>query len=189
MATVDVLVDGYARSGDDSDGADVSRVAGTVTLVRSGDVVAVVDPGMVPSPRDILDPLEAHGLAVEDVTDVVLSHHHPDHTVNVGLFPGARVHDHWAIYEGDTWRDRPAEGFELAEGVVLWETPGHTPQDISTMVTTARGLVAITHLWWFEGIEGDPRAVDLDELHRQRDRVREVADWIVPGHGPAFACT
>lgn len=187
MATVDVLVDGYARSGDDSDDDGVSRVAGTVTLVRSGDVVAVVDPGMVASPRDILDPLEAHGLAVEDVTDVVLSHHHPDHTVNVGLFPGARVHDHWAIYSGDTWRDRPADGFELAEGVVLWETPGHTPQDISTMVTTARGLVAITHLWWFEGMEGDPRALDLDELHRQRDRVREVADWIVPGHGPAFA--
>ena len=184
VATVDVLVDGYARR----DG-DVARVAGTVSLVRSGDLVAVVDPGMVASPREILDPLEAHGLSPADVTDVVLSHHHPDHTVNVGLFPGARVHDQWAVYQGDTWRDRPAEGHALADDVVLWETPGHTPQDISTMVTTADGLVAITHLWWHASMEGDPRAVDLDALHRGRARVLEAATRIVPGHGPAFGVT
>ncbi len=70
--------------------------------------------------------------------------------------------------------------------MVLWETPGHTPQDISTLVTTPDGLVAVTHLWWHAGMEGDPRAVDLDALHRGRARVLEVATRIVPGHGPAF---
>ena len=184
MATVDVLVDGYARRDD-----DVVRVAGTVSLVRSGDLVAVVDPGMVRDPSVILAPLLDLGLAPADVTDVVLSHHHPDHTVNVGLFPGARVHDHWAVYQGDTWLDRPAEGFALAEDVVLWETPGHTPQDISTLVTTDSGVVAVTHLWWHADMDGDPRAVDLDALHRGRARVLEVADRVVPGHGPAFAVT
>lgn len=184
MVSVDVLVDGYARR----DG-DVARVAGTVSLVRSGDLVAVVDPGMVASQRAILDPLGALGLSPADVTDVVLSHHHPDHTVNVGLFPDARVHDVWATYQHDTWRDRAAEGFALADDVVLWETPGHTPQDISTIVTTEAGVVAITHLWWHATMEGDPRATDLDALHTQRGRVLQLADRIVPGHGEAFDVT
>jgi glyoxylase-like metal-dependent hydrolase (beta-lactamase superfamily II) len=177
MATVDVLVAGYARA----DG-----VGSTVSLVRSGSVVAVVDPGMVADRRDILDPLRGLGVRPEDVTDVILSHHHPDHTLNVALFPNARVHDHWAIYHRDQWLDRPAEGHALAEDVVLWETPGHTPQDISTIVTTAVGVVALTHLWWYEGRDDDPRATDPELLATHRARVLAVADRIVPGHGPPF---
>ena len=182
MATVDVLVDGYARRE-----GDVARVAGTVSLVRSGALVAIVDPGMVADASAILAPLLDHGLAPADVTDVVLSHHHPDHTMHVGLFARAAVHDVWATYRGDAWHDRPAEGVALADDVVLWETPGHTPQDVSTVVTTDDGVVVLTHLWWHAQMEGDPRAVDLDALHRGRARVLEVADRIVPGHGPAFA--
>lgn len=181
MASVDVLTDGYARR----DG-DVARVGSTVSLVRSGDLVAVVDPGMVADRRAILDPLAALGVEPGDVTDVVLSHHHPDHTVNVALFPAATVHDHWASYDGDVWTDRPAEGLELADGVVLWETPGHTPQDVSTVVTTPDGVVVLTHLWWFEGIEGDPRGTDPVALAAGRERVLAVATRVVPGHGPAF---
>lgn len=184
MATVEVLVEGYARRED-----DVARVAGTVSLVRSGGLVAVVDPGMVAAQADIVDALAAHDVTPADVTDVVLSHHHPDHTVNVGLFPQAAVHDVWATYRGDTWRDRPAEGFALADDVVLWETPGHTPQDLTTVVTTADGVVALTHLWWHAAIEGDPRATDLDALHRGRARVLDAATRVVPGHGPAFDVT
>lgn len=180
MAEVDVLVSGYARS----DG-----VASTVVLVRSGDLVAVVDPGMVADRRQILDPLGALGVRPEAVTDVVLSHHHPDHTINVALFPEARVHDHWAVYHRDQWVDRPAEGHALADDVVLWETPGHTPQDISTVVTTDAGVVVCTHLWWHATMADDPRATDLDLLHHHRARVLEVATTIVPGHGPAFEVT
>lgn len=181
MAQVDVLVAGYARR----DG----RVGSTVTLVRSGDVVAVVDPGMVADQRLILDPLVDLGIPLAAVTDVVLSHHHPDHTVNAGLFPQARVHDHWAIYHRDRWTDRPADGFALADDVQFWETPGHSSQDISTVVTTDAGVVVLTHLWWHATMSDDPRATDLPLLHRNRARVLEVASTIVPGHGEPFDVT
>jgi glyoxylase-like metal-dependent hydrolase (beta-lactamase superfamily II) len=184
VAEVDVLVDGYARA----DG-EVSRVAGTVSLVRAPGLTAIVDPGMVAHRDLILDPLRDLGVAPDEVTDVILSHHHPDHTVNIALFGGARVHDSWAVYHGDVWADRPAEGAELAPGVRLWETPGHTPQDVTTLVETADGTVALTHLWWHATMAGDPRATDLDAIHTHRARVLEVADLIVPGHGPAFEVT
>lgn len=105
------------------------------------------------------------------------------------LFPEARVHDVWAVYRGDVWRDRPAEGAVLADDVRLWETPGHTPQDVTTVVDTDEGVVALTHLWWHDAMEGDPRATDPAALHAGRRRVLEVADVIVPGHGPRFTVT
>lgn len=181
MATVDILHAGYVRSEPDG-----QHVGSSVTLVRSGDLVAVVDPGMVSSRATLLEQLAAAGVRPDEVTDVVLSHHHPDHTVNTALFPDADVHDHWAVYRGDVWDSQPAEGRQLADDVVLWETPGHTAQDVSTVVTTDTGVVVCTHLWWDAAAEGDPRATDLDALHRNRERVLEVATRVVPGHGPAF---
>lgn len=128
------------------------------------------------------------GHAPEDVTDVVISHHHPDHTINIALFPAAAVHDHWATYRGDEWISRAAEGFALAPGVTLWETPGHTPQDITTVVETDDGLVALTHLWWNASHPPeDPYCTDPDALHAGRRRVLEGAQLVIPGHGPAFA--
>lgn len=176
MGSVDVLFVGYA---DD-------RVAGTVSCVRDGALVAVVDPGMVPTRSAILDPLTALGPEAPEITDVILSHHHPDHTMNVALFENARVHDTWAIYEGDTWTDRSADGTELP-GVRLMATPGHTAQDITTLVQTDGGLVALTHLWWDASSETDPLAEDLEALHQNRARVLKIASLIIPGHGAAFA--
>lgn len=176
-ASVDVLFDGYARA----DG-----LAGTVGLIRDGAHTIIVDPGMVPDRAVILGPLRDLKVATDDVTDVVISHHHPDHTLNIALFPPVPVHDHWAIYHGDQWIDRPAEGAMVSDHVRLIETPGHTPQDITTLVDTTEGVVAFTHLWWFEGIEGDRRATDLASLLVERERVMALADLIVPGHGPPF---
>ncbi|HEV2457740.1 MAG TPA: hypothetical protein VGS80_05195 [Ktedonobacterales bacterium] len=120
-------------------------------------------------------------------TDVVFSHHPPDHTLNAALFPNARVHDYWAIYQGDRWESRPAEGYQLAPSIRLIETPGHTPQDITTLVGTSEGIVALTHLWWHaRGPAEDPLAADMAALHAGRARVLRVAALIVPGHGAPF---
>jgi glyoxylase-like metal-dependent hydrolase (beta-lactamase superfamily II) len=164
------------------------RTASTVGFVVDGDVKVVIDPGMVPETRAILDPLAELGFSAGDVTDVVLSHHHPDHAINAALFPNARVHDHSAYYRGDLWVDRPAEGFRLSPSVQLIESPGHTPQDITTLVATRDGVVAFTHLWWSaEGPPEDPYATDPALLHASRERVLKLAGLIVPGHGPPFA--
>jgi glyoxylase-like metal-dependent hydrolase (beta-lactamase superfamily II) len=177
MAEFHLLCAGYARD----------RVASTVSLIVSGSSLVVVDPGMVSSTAVILDPLLELGRGPEDVTDVVLSHHHPDHTINVALFPRARVHDHWAIYKDDVWIDRPAEGHQVAEDVTLWETPGHSPQDITTLVRSGDETIALTHLWWYETAPfHDPRCTDPEALHAGRERVLAVATLIVPGHGLPF---
>jgi glyoxylase-like metal-dependent hydrolase (beta-lactamase superfamily II) len=177
IATIEVLTSGYYKMG----------VASTVGLIRDGDVCVIVDPGMVRDRALILDPLTALGVQPRDVTDVVFSHHHPDHTVNAALFPVARYHDHWAIYYNDVWTNRDAEGFELSPSIRLIRTPGHSAEDITTLAHTTDGVAAFTHVWWNgEGPAEDPYA-DMEQLHPSRARVLAVADLVVPGHGPAFA--
>jgi glyoxylase-like metal-dependent hydrolase (beta-lactamase superfamily II) len=178
-AALHVLTAGYAHE----------RVASTVTLVRDGDAVIVIDPGMVADRRLILDPLAALGLAAKQVTDVVFSHHHPDHTLNAALFGNARFHDHMAVYQDDRWLDRDADGVELSPSVRLMRTSGHTAEDISTLVQTEDGLVVLTHLWWAaSGPADDPFAPDRDQLRTAREKVLAMAPvLIVPGHGGPFA--
>jgi len=176
MSRFELLFAGYVSPG----------VASTVSYVEDGDVRLIVDPGMVPNRSVILDPLRGLGVEPHTITDVVFSHHHPDHTLNAALFPNARFHDHWAIYQDDRWTDRPAEGFQVSANVMLIETPGHTPQDITTLITTPEAVVACTHLWWNGDIEGDPRATNPELLEPNRARVRSRADLIVPGHGAPF---
>jgi glyoxylase-like metal-dependent hydrolase (beta-lactamase superfamily II) len=181
-ASVHVLHDGYVgRDGDDE------RVAGTVTLIIDGPAVIVVDPGMVASRAALLAAVADHGPQATDVTDVVFSHHHPDHTVNAALFPAARIHDHWAVYAGDRWISRDADGAELGPSVRLLRTPGHTAQDISTVASTPDDVFACTHAWWAAaGPADDPLGSDAGALHVSRDLLLSLATVIVPGHGPAF---
>ena len=178
FAELDVLTTGYA---DD-------RVASTCTLLRDGSTIVVVDPGMVARRSLLTDPLTGYGLTPDDVTDVVISHHHPDHTVNIALFPNARVHDFMATYVVDEWLDHEGE-FALTGSIRLLPTPGHTDQDVTTLVSTASGLVALTHLWWTaKGPADDPFAADRDVLRSSREAVLALSPTlIVPGHGAPFA--
>jgi glyoxylase-like metal-dependent hydrolase (beta-lactamase superfamily II) len=181
VAEVHILFEGYLGRPD-------HRVASTVGFVRDGEAVVVVDPGLVPAPASILDPLAGHELQPGDVTDVVFSHHHPDHTLNAALFPAARFHDFWAIYQGDLWTSRKAEGFRISPGVTLIKVPGHSNEDVATLVDTDDGLVVFTHAWWtaMAPVE-DPSCPDPAALRASRARILEMNPrLIVPGHGAPF---
>jgi glyoxylase-like metal-dependent hydrolase (beta-lactamase superfamily II) len=182
-ARVDILVEGSLTS-------TGGGVASSCTLIRDGDRTIVVDPGMAPSAGSILEPLAALGVAPEAVTDVVLGHHHPDHTIHAGHFPNAAVHDHWAIYRGTDWEDSECDGRVLTPSVVLARTPGHTSEDLAIIAGTPDGIVVCTHSWFnAETRVEDEDPEDAEQLRASRRAILEVADRIVPGHGPAFVPT
>ena len=178
MATVHLLHAGY--TGD--------RTASSIALVRDGDALIVVDPGMVRSRALILDPLRDLDVDPEAVTHIFLSHHHPDHTMNVALFPNAEVVDFWARYKDDLWMDMPGDGYRLSPKAQLWLTPGHTAEDASLIVEADDAVYAMTHLWWHadRSPEVDPFADDQDAIMAGRARVLEIADVVIPGHGGPF---
>lgn len=194
--TVSILTTGYIQPiegrgflpGAQDDGA--RKVASTVSLVQGdNNFVLIADPGMAaPGIWDgILAELSGRGLAPEDVTHIFISHHHPDHTTQLGLFPNASLVDFWATYKDDIWSDHP-NNYDIAPGVTVVRTPGHTDEDASLMVDTAEGIYALTHLWWTPGYEPkeDPLAEDAHGIEHSRKIVSAQADWIVPGHGALF---
>ena len=181
MTSVHLLHAGYA--GD--------RVGSSIVLVRDADALIVVDPGMVARRSLILDPLAALGVAPEAVTHVFLSHHHPDHTINIALFPNAEVVDFWARYIADEWLDHDGDGYRLSPRAQLWLTPGHTAEDASLVVEADDAVYAMTHAWWREDRtpEVDPLADDQVALEASRTRLLAVADIVIPGHGGSFRVT
>ncbi len=178
MTSVHLLHAGYATD----------RVGSSIVLVRDGDALIVVDPGMVASRARILDPLRELGVAPEAVTHVFLSHHHPDHTVNIALFENAEVVDFWARYKDDLWLDHDGDGYRLGPRSTLWLTPGHTDEDASLIVEADDATYAMTHLWWREDRtpEVDPLGRDQAKIDAGRARILAAADIVIPGHGGAF---
>ena len=187
MATVDVLIAGHVE---DTDAGQ--SVHPTVSLVRDrqadADLVIVVDPGILADPALLTTALAGHGLGVEDVTHVFVTHHHLDHTRNVGMFPTARVVDVDSVYDGSLWLDHDGDGHHLSADISVIETPGHAQECAALVVATDDGTVVLTHAWWFADMtpELDPLAWDQQALERSRERILGLADVVVPGHGPAF---
>lgn len=180
MTSVELIHAGYAR--------DDNRVGSSISLIRDGDAIIVADPGMVAARSRILEPLASHGIAPEAVTHVFLSHHHPDHTMNVGLFPNAEVVDFWARYRNDLWLDHDGDGWPMTDHTELWLTPGHTNEDASLIIRADDAVYALTHLWWRQDRTPaiDPFAPDQAVLEAQRARVLGIAQIVIPGHGAAF---
>ncbi len=178
-ASLHVIHTGYVRD---------DHVSGTVSLIVDGDARLVVDPGLVADREQILGPLREHGLEPASVTHVLLTHHHPDHTVNVGLFPNAEVVDGWARYRADRWLDHDGDGYRPSPHVRLLTTPGHTELDVTWLVETDGGVIACTHAWWFADRTPvvDPLASDQARLEESRRRILAEATVIVPGHGAPF---
>ncbi len=181
MATVHLLHAGYIRE-------NGTRVGSSITFVRDGDALIVVDPGLVASRGLILEPLAALGVAAEAVTHVFLSHHHPDHTMNVALFPNAEVVDFWARYRDDLWLDHGGDGWSMTPHTQLWLTPGHSEEDASLIVDADDGVYAMTHCWWRTDRTPalDPYCADQALLDFHRERVLAAADVVIPGHGEPF---
>jgi len=60
-------------------------------------------------------------------------------------------------------------------------TPGHSDEDITTLVQSDEGLVVCTHLWWSAEARSGPFARDQALLERSRELCWRFARLIVPG--------
>ena len=84
---IDILVQGFPGKSVCHGGLGWS----TVVLLRGGGRVVIVDTGSFNMRRLIGDQLTRRGLTPTDVTDVILTHAHYDHSINWIMFPHARV--------------------------------------------------------------------------------------------------
>jgi hypothetical protein len=128
--------------------------------IQSAHAIVVADPGIVRDRALILDPLRTAGVSPQDVTHIFISHHHPDHTVNITLFPN-----------GDLWHNH-GDGYEMTPGVTVLRTPSHTEEDAS--LADARGVII--------PMETPQAARELDDVELQPQGA--VQPGALPPTGP-----
>jgi len=150
--------------------------------------------------------LETIGWAPEDVDMIIHTHLHNDHCENDGLCSNARVYVHKAeldffhnphpidhryypdvldgvdilTVEGDS---------EIADGIEVLFTPGHTPGGQSVKVNTAKGKAIITGLCCNAenfpaggGIIAPGVLIDAIQAYDSMKRIRDEADILIPIH-------
>jgi glyoxylase-like metal-dependent hydrolase (beta-lactamase superfamily II) len=175
-AEVQILVEGYAEE----------KTCPTITLVKDGDLIMVVDPGVLESQQVLIDALQKEGLAVSDVNIVCITHSHLDHYRNIGMFANAKALDFFGVWEKQSVEDWKEQ---FSENIQILKTPGHDHTSITLFVKTDNGLVAICgDVFWKEDFpENDIYALDAEKLKESRSVVLRLADWIIPGHGKMYS--
>jgi len=187
---VKILRPGYATS----IGPARQKASGTITLVR-GNKNILVDTGNPIDRKIILRELRKHGVNPNRIHYVVCTHGHSDHIGNNSLFPEATFILSYDILKGDEYtfhNFKEMGSYRIDKHVEVVYTPGHTAQDISLIVETEAGIVAITGDL-FE-CEEDLRverlwrdfSEDPEKQMTSRQKIMQIADFIVPGHGDIF---
>jgi glyoxylase-like metal-dependent hydrolase (beta-lactamase superfamily II) len=174
------------------DSSGTPRAGATVSLVRV-DTRIVVDTGGPAERSLVVELLAHHNLTPEQIDYVVCTHGHIDHVGNNNLFPRATFFSGQDRSVGDAFSvlDFSRGPIAITSGVQLVATPGHTSEDISILVHTARGVVAIVgdlfeHAADSVGETWVAVSRDPQQQRRRRAEILSVADYIVPGHGDIF---
>lgn len=187
---VTVLIEGYSYTGEDGR----YRATGTSSII-TGPVNVLVDTGG-PWDKDLLlQKLKSLDVEPEDINYVVCTHGHSDHVGNLNLFLESKHFVGFDIYERDIYSENDfKEGcaYNLFEdSLVVIPTPGHMHHDVSVVVKDVQGLGTVAICGdLFECEKDDDTWQGISEWPEEqlinRKKIMELADYIVPGHGPMF---
>jgi glyoxylase-like metal-dependent hydrolase (beta-lactamase superfamily II) len=162
-------------------------------LVTYAGGIVLIDTGMPQTPALIGAALQENGATWSDVTDVVLTHSHPDHVGGLSqvrdLAPGATV---WGSsldrYEGAL---RDLVGTESVRGLTVLASPGHTPGHVSLLAADIGTLFVGDLVGTMHGrLVRGPAAftADADQAEESLRRLAELdVTRVVFAHGDEIA--
>lgn len=197
MYEVHVLQAGYSSV--NSDGTMCAN--GTSSLIIGPTKKVIVDTLSPWDSESIIHHLQLHNLEPCEITHVICTHGHPDHTGNNNMFTDAEIHIVGnSIYHKDTYYEHHfADGlpYEIdGRDLYIHPTPGHTLDSVSVVVNTRIGRVCIagdlfekeedikdSSVWKEAGTEDETQQI------KNRCQMLLLSDFVVPGHGPMFKVT
>ena len=187
MNSIDILVLGHLERKDDGS-LVLEDTWSTSTLIRTDDGHnIVVDTSRGFMKAAIKTSLKQIGKVFpEDVDILVLTHTHEDHIENNDMFKKAKVYvhkDEECDIEGAIKIDKETE---IAKGVRIVPTPGHSPGSMSVFVDSDRHYAIVGDAIPLKDnytLNVIPRLnVDPDAARESMKKIIAYADVIVPGH-------
>lgn len=195
MSEIIVLYDGYSNNTGSN-----QMIANCSCILIKGVHNIIVDTMTAWDSEKIRTALKDNKITPDCIDYVISTHGHSDHIGNNNLFLKAKhivgfsisVEDKYFLHSFDK-----GEEYVISDSVKVIPTPGHTLSDVTVIaISNDAETYAITgdlfekyedidnpNIWLEAGSE-DP----LQQM-KNRFRVANVADWIVPGHGPKFQVT
>ncbi|AMH93793.1 metallo-beta-lactamase domain-containing protein [methanogenic archaeon ISO4-H5] len=191
MNSIDVLVLGYLERFEDGS-VNLKETWSTSSLIRTDDGhVIVVDTSSDFMRSPIKSAFKQIGkIFPDDVDMVVLTHCHTDHIGNVSLFKNAAVY----VHEGEECTIPNAKivkaDTEIAKGVRLVHTPGHSDGSMSVFVEADRRYAIVGDVAPLKD-NFTKRIIpalhtDAEAARASLEKIAEWADVIVPGHDKPF---
>ncbi len=192
MAKIKVLIEGYAK---EIKGEEFA--SSTVTLIQDNNLNIIVDPGM--NREMLLSTLAKEGLNLGDIDFVIVTHTHLDHSLLASIFKNAKIFDNGNVYSFDG-KIGDHEGGIPNTDIEIIKTPGHDQFHCSVLAKTkdlGKVIVAGDVFWWGDTEyqktdrqslleHKDPYVKDKKALKESREKILEIADYIIPGHGKSF---
>ena len=182
---VTVLCEGYLVR----EGSVVVDASSTVALIVADGGVIVVDTGAPSEVETLRESLANAGFEESEVDVVVNTHLHTDHCGGNDMFANAVKMAH-RLERPPIRMVKVEDGDELAAGVNVRCTPGHTAGSLSVLVESGDRCAicgdAIPTRQNFES--GTPPAIHMDRglaIQSMKSLVA-WADVVIPGHGAAF---
>ncbi|CAK1544609.1 unnamed protein product [Leptosia nina] len=194
MCEVAVLHDGYSNMNGDG-----YMIANCTCSVITGINNIIVDTMTPWDSKIIINSLKKRELDCEQIEYVISTHGHSDHIGNNNLFLKATHIVGWSISFKNKYFIHPfekGEEYVINGSVKVLPTPGHTLSDVTVLVKTKdEGTIAITGDLFekCEDISNETLWKDMSEdpakQSNNRSMIANLADWIIPGHGPMFRVT
>ena len=168
----------------------IAPLTSSVALLSDGVTNVLFDTGSLAWQEKLISGLAEIGLTPDDITHVLLTHFHLDHTANCILFKNAEIHANRSLIKHKSGRAEIYVDLKqkpLPLGITVEPTPGHTDDHVS-------------YFFNFDGIKycmaGDAVREDLIEsggphyMHGARKEqflnsmrlIFNSCDVIIPGH-------
>lgn len=187
-----ILIEGYAYPGENSE----YIASSSSVLIWDDGIKILADPGT--NSKMLIEALIKENLKPEDIDLIYLTHYHPDHFLNIRLFPGKDIFDGTTRWSED--KEFSHSGKIPDTEIEILNTPGHAQENATLLFETEKfGKVCLASdvFWWETGkqksdnyddlIDGEDQfASDFEALKNSRKLILEKADWIIPGHGEIF---
>lgn len=164
----------------------IDPICSSVTLVKAennDETNILIDTGYHSYGQEILDNLRNEGVEPEDIQYIINTHEHFDHCGNNHLFPNASAIVGKIKWNPDTSIDvyENIEDIDIQKGIKLIETPGHKFPHVSVVVEADQKYViagdTITKDFFITGYERHEKITSAK-------KVLDMADTVIPGHGP-----
>ncbi len=183
MISVEILVEGFSLR----EASGIWHISSNIILVRDEGVLLLVDLGAPDQQQNLLDALHHLGITPGDIDVIVLTHLHIDHVGALGLFPDTNIIVPEGTATGSRLRFCNPTTLRPSPHSFVLRVPGHTANDIALGLHGDDGTTTV--------VAGDLFPLDLNPdspvtaaspaaLAASRQRVLDMADVIITGHGP-----